>query len=192
MSVLTRYVSLGHKNADPPRVKTIKSILVVVVVVIGLLNLQATISAYVEGQTLNVFVQGYLVGVSLLPLALLAMGRGIASVVNWTFLAWLPNIVFVLLIYGNRGNEAVYLLLIPLGAVFVFGLDATSASSIQNTCREVPHRCSWISTARSRTPSKTFAPAPTTFATPTLWNPCPLMQCAPWWAMARGPCCGAR
>ena len=122
MSVLTRYVTLGHQNADPPRVKTMKSILVVVVVAIGLLNLNDTISAYVEGQTLNIFVQGYLVGVCLLPLALLAMGRGIASVVNWTFLAWLPNIVFVLLIYGNRGNGAVYLLLIPLGAVFVFGL----------------------------------------------------------------------
>ena len=102
-----------------------KSIIVVVVVVIGLLNLQATISAYVEGQTLNIFVQGWLVGVCLLPLALLAMGRKIASVINWTFLAWLPNIVFVMLIYGNPGNEAVFLLLIPLGAVFVFGLDSS-------------------------------------------------------------------
>ena len=122
MSVLTRHVTLGHQRADAPQVKTMKSIIVVVAVAIGLLNVLSTIIAHIEGETLRMFSQGYLIGVCVLPLALLAAGRGIKTVINWTFLTWLPSVVFVLLTMGNTHNEAAFLLLIPLGAIFVFGL----------------------------------------------------------------------
>ena len=122
MSVLMRYVTLGHQNADSPQVKTIKSVIVVVVIAIGLLNTGSTITSYMEGRTLRMFHQGYLVGVSLLPLALMAAGRGLETVVKWVFLTWLPIVVVGLLIFGNPSNDAMFLLLIPLAAVFVFGL----------------------------------------------------------------------
>lgn len=125
-----RRITLGHRPTDSRRDKTIKRVMVIVAFAFVFLNIRSHAYYITNEFWLQHYLNYGLTAAILSVFVMLKFGVGVKMVFYTAIYFWFANHIMWHFIEGNPSNFAIFMLMIPIAAILVFG-----------TRKSLPHFC---------------------------------------------------
>lgn len=125
MRRIAAIITLGHKLSDTRRERTIKRVMAIVATAFIFLNIWSHAYYITHEYWLQHYLNFGLTAAILGTLLMLKLGFSPRTIFYSTVYFWLANHILWHFIEGNPSNFAIFLLMIPIGSILVFGARAS-------------------------------------------------------------------